>query len=149
MAWQWRCLHIHKVPPRGPDVTMPRVLSLREFARVFLDKSNTSPRIMGVDYGEKRTGLAITADPACRVAVAVGEVVRASGHSSKGQLRTSQAARAVCALVGAPACPCAWRAVFFVFFFFFVSFFLSVCVHLSIAARAVHPTNIHVSTTIV
>ena len=51
-----------------------RVVSMWEFVQVFMDPSNTSPRILGVDFGSARTGLAVTVDRGCRVATSVGEV---------------------------------------------------------------------------
>lgn len=66
---------------------MAAVCSLREFARRFLVPSNRAPRILGVDYGDRRTGLAVTIDPACRVATALTEVAR---PRSLRRLRTTE-----------------------------------------------------------
>lgn len=51
-----------------------RVVSMYEFVQVFMDPRNTAPRILGIDFGTARTGLAVTVDRGCQVATSVGEV---------------------------------------------------------------------------
>ena len=65
--------------------------SRREFAMDFMDPQNTRPRILGVDFGARRTGLAVTVDAACRKATAIDEIAvpRVRGRPSRAQIGAS------------------------------------------------------------